>query len=372
LTFEAFLPPEMAHEEKRVELRPVEEVEETELPVIRLESEKPVRLSVSPEPEIVSERLERPERDEPMPRTHQPGIEALIEVEMINPESLEQDWGAQEAHQRTIPWGWFVLIGLILASAAIWSLSRVKNAEIKAEKLKAATESVLVDEAREEQEAGELVDRMETITREFFDATNVESLSRHVRHPERVRPLMERYHEGNPVTANRVNRIKMLQPLTLDNRANFWMTTVELSDQDTRNLVIEVLDNGEPRIDWETLVCYQPMKWDNFATQRPAGESLDFRVYIEQDSFFSHEFADSTRWTCFRLTARDSEETLFGYAKANGDVDQSLLQLLTQNQGRKASVILRLSIPEGLQSRRGVVIEKLLSPRWLYVNPPED
>jgi hypothetical protein len=26
---------------------------------------------------------------------------------------------------------------------------------------------------------------------------------------------------------------------------------------------------GGIRIDWETLVCYQPMKWDDFAVKRP-------------------------------------------------------------------------------------------------------
>lgn len=368
----------MAREEKRIELRPVDDhVEPEEAPVVRLESEatslraKPVRLTPSPEPADAGQRLELPDREDTGSRTHQPGIEALIEVEGPDPNFLEQDWGKHSTHQRAIPWGWFALIGLILAGGLIWSLSGVKEAEVKADQIRVATESVLGNEAKEELEASKLVERIETTIRKFFDATSVESLARLARDPERVRPLMEHYYEGKAVPASRLVRIKPLQPLTLENRANFWMTTVELADQPNRNLVIEIPDTGEPRIDWETLVCYQPMKWDNFVTERPTGSSFDFRVYLEQDSFFSHEFADSARWNSFRLTAPDSMETLFGYANVNGETASALLDLLARNQGRRTSAILRVTIPEGLQSRRGVVIEKLLSPRWLYLKPPE-
>jgi len=42
-----------------------------------------------------------------------------------------------------------------------------------------------------------------------------------------------------------------------------------------------------------------------------------------------------------------------------------------QNQGRRASIIVRLTVPDGVQSRRGVVIERVLSPRWIYLDPPD-
>lgn len=355
----------------------MDEDEERKVPVVRLGSEEspvraaPVRLDVPREQAVVSQRLEPPARANFESRTHQPGIEALIEIEPPDPDFLEQDWGKHSSHHRPIPWGWFILIALILAGAVIWSLFGVKEAEVKAEQLKVTTGSVLGDEAREELEAGKLVDRIETVTRQFFDATSVEAMTRLVRHPERVRPLMDRYYQGKPIPAKPIKRAKLLQPLTIQNRANFWMSTAEFPDRSTRTLVIEILEGGEPRIDWETLVHYQPMKWDDFATVRPAGISMDFRVYVEQDNFFSHEFADPSRWKSFRLTAPDSDETLFGYAKIDEATNQALAKLLTRNRGRKTSVIVRVTIPEGLQSRRGVVIEKLLNPGWLYVNPPE-
>ncbi|MES2921947.1 MAG: hypothetical protein V4819_10380 [Verrucomicrobiota bacterium] len=366
----------MAREEKRFELKPVDDVEEPEVPVIRLETddivlgEAPVRLG-KPAEIKVSQRLVVPDRDDFKTRTHQPGIEALIETNAANPDLLEYDWGKHSTYHKAIPWGWFVLIALILGGAVIWSLTGVKKADVLANKIQVETRSVLGNDAQEELEAGQLIDRLDSITRKFFETTSVDGLARLVRHPERVRPLMERYYNGKPIPLKRVIRTNLFQPVTLDNRSDFWMVTVELSDHSTPNLVLEILDSGEPRIDWETLVCYQPMKWDSFASERPAGISLDFRVYLEPDNFFSHEFADSTRWNCYRLTALDSDETLFGYAAADSEVAKSIGSLVNQFQRRKVSMILRVNIPQGIQSRRGVVIEKLLCPRWLYVNPPE-
>ncbi len=366
----------MAREEKRFELRPVDDAADQKVPVIRLESEEtrlrelPVRLG-KPAGADVSQRLELPAREDIESRTHQPGIEALIETEAANPDFLEHDWGKDSTYHKAIPWGWFVLIGLILGGGIIWSLTGVKEADVQAAKIRVETRSLLGNDAKEALEAGQLIDRIDAITHKFFDTTSVAGLVRLVRHPERVRPLMERYYGGQPIPLNRVSRTNLFQPVSLDNRSNFWIATVELADHSSRKLILEVLDSGEPRVDWETWVCYQPMKWDSFASERPAGLSLDFRVYLEPDHFFSHEFADSTRWNCYRLTALNSNQTLFGYAKANEEVAKSLANLLSHNQGRKTSVILRLSIPAGIQSRSGVVIEKLLSPRWVYVNPPE-
>jgi hypothetical protein len=164
--------------------------------------------------------------------------------------------------------------------------------------------------------------------------------------------------------------IKWLQPLTLDHRANFWSAAVVLTNDKTHNLVVEILESGEARIDWETLVCFQPIPWDDFVARALPGSSLDFRVYVEHDNFFSHEFADAARWTCFQLTALNSQDKLFGYAPAASEEARNLLSLIDQNGGRKTALILRLTFPPGLQSRRGVVIEKLLCSRWLYLDPP--
>ena len=366
----------MAREVKRLGVKAVDEELERSRMIVRLENqetqqkEKPVRLIVEVDETSVSQRLDLPAREIAELRTHQPGVEVLIEGDSGNIDIVEQNWGGESAVHKSLPWGWFVLIAMVLAGGVIWSLTQVKESRVEAEKIKVATEVALSADESDEKEALALIQHIEESIRDFFKESSVEGLSRLVRHPDRVRPLMKAYYQGKPVANSQRVEIKLLQPVTLDNRASFWMASVALEAGKSANLLIEILESGEARIDWETLVCHQPMPWETFTTTRPAGTSLDFRVYAEADNFFSHEFADSNRWACFRLTALDSDVPVFGYAPAGGEVATTIQQLLQQNAGHRSSLILRLSIPEGLQSRSGVMIEKVLSPRWLYIESP--
>ncbi len=367
----------MARKKRELKLTPVENAIRPRLPVIRLknkkmeESGKDPHLEVVPEQPQVSTRLQVPVHEQFQIRTHLPGIESLIKGGPALPEHVEADWGKQPAHPQSIPWGWFLLLGLLLGGAVIWSLSRIRQADEQVDQILVSTQSTLADDAKEDLEAAQLIDRIEAATRSYFQTTDAETLASRSRQPERVTPLITRHYAGKPIPGNPVLRTLLLQPLTLDRRANFWMHSVELENHESRNVILEILDSGEPKIDWETFVCHQPMKWDTFALERPTGVSLDFRVYLEQDHFFSHEFADSSQWNCFHLTALDSEETLFGYVKKTDPVAAELLALLDQNAGKNVAVIVRVRLPEGLQSRRGIIIERLMCPHWIYLDAPE-
>ena len=367
----------MARGDKRVELRTVDDEAVQPEAAVRLPSpgkapppeEKPIRL---PGPALPKEpsRLDVPTRDDLELRSHQPGIEALIETDTGNPDYTEESWGEGRTRSHPLPWGWFLLLGLAISAAVIWSLTRIGTADQDAERRRSETQVLLSESEQQEQEARQLVDRIELALRVYFSANSVASMSRLVRQHERVLPLMRDYYQRHPFTATPLKSVRVLQPLTLENRGNFWMASVVLTDNRLRNLIIEIDPAGNPLIDWETLVCYQPLEWDEFARKRPAGSSLDFRVYVQPDAFFSHEFADSGKWLCFRLTALDSDETLFGYVAADKPLASEITSLSGINRNQRTSMILRLSIPSGLRSRQGVIIEKIMSPRWIYLDPP--
>lgn len=368
----------MARDEKRVELRTVDDEVAREPEVVRLQNrnfqpkpndEEPIRLGTS-SPQEDPNRLEVADRNELELRTHQPGLESLIDPDVLNPELAEQSWGELSERRLPIPWGWFVLLGMAIVAAVIWSLANLKESEEQAHSIRSETESALARDEIEETEALKLIERIENTLKVYFDASTVESLARLVRHPERVKPLMQEYYARHPLVQSPMKSLRVLQPLTLDNHGNFWMGSVMLADGRLVNLVIEIDELGRPHVDWETQVCYQPMTWDDYVRQRPAGQSLDFRVYVERDNFYSHEFADPQKWLCFRLTALESSETLFGYVAIGTETARMLEETTDQNPYGRTSLILRLSIPHGLQSRRGVVIEKVVSTRWLYTNSP--
>jgi hypothetical protein len=158
--------------------------------------------------------------------------------------------------------------------------------------------------------------------------------------------------------------------LPIDDRGSFWRARIRTVSGRTVEVYLEEQPDGSVKIGWETLVGYQPMAWDDYIRSRSAG-SLDFRITAQPDTFYSHEFADSNRWVCYRLTAPQGEEVAYGYVERGHPTAVFLENFFRENGGRPAQLILRLNTPAGLNSPRGLVIEEVLSTGWLYFQNPD-
>ena len=366
----------MAREKRPIELRTVDDqpVVRQEVPRLGLDPQ-PVRL-IPDHPEArqaVPARLEVPSvaPSDSSRRSHEPGVEVLIEAEEATLEAAEDAWDKAAAERRPVPWGWFALVGLLLSGAAAWSLTHIRQAEpIVAEEHKQAEQVVNVAAAND-QEIQRSIERLESAAKAFCEAGSIEEMLPLVRHRETVRPLMESFYAQTPLQPLGFERIKTFQGAGLDSSSTFWVFSVVLGNGKTHNLLLEQEPSGNSLVDWETAVTYQPMNWDEYARQRPLGSTMDFRVYVNEDHFYSHEFADSRRWMSFRLTTLGGVETLFGYAPRGSEVATELQAMIRRDGTSHPPAILRLGLPPGMQSRRGVIIDKVLSSRWIYVDPPD-
>jgi len=283
-------------------------------------------------------------------------------------EAAEDIWGRQAQTKRSIPWGWFVLAGLIAIGALLWSFRDARSVAKENTRERQTEEAVLEAAAQSQREAEDLVERINRTLAAFTAATSIDEMTKLVRHPDRVRPLMEAHYAGQPISPSRLEKIR-LAPQNLSGRTNFWIATFR-SDAGDDRVLVEVGNDGDVKIDWETHVGYQPMAWDHYATERPEG-TFDFRVYAVPDDFHSDEFRDSGQWLCFRLTALRSEESLYGYARRNGPAGTRMIEALANTRGTPATLTLRLGIPPDLKSPRGVVIEQLVSPYWILLDDPD-
>ncbi len=330
--------------------------------------EPPLRLG--PEEPIGNEpaKLEVADKDLVQARSQEPGIDERLSQETSATESDERGWGLPW-RDKPITTGWIVLAALILGGTLIWSFTRVKQADATVKEFRSNAETAVARNEAEEIEATRIIENAEAAVRAFFNATSAEAVAPWIRHPDRVMPLVREHHGGRWATPIPVRSIQQLVPLTLGRRTEFWVASVELEDASIRNLYLEVMPDGKVLIDWETLVCHQPMAWETFATNGPTGVSLEFRVFIETDMFHSHEFASSDKWTCFRLTANDSDEPMFGYVMKGGTTEALIQTMLAESATGKASAILRLRIPEQLMARRSAVIEAVVNDRWIYLDP---
>lgn len=366
----AFLAPPMAKEPEKVELRLLEEDTKPDTSYVRLgkdavevvEDLPPVRLET-----VVSQGRHAAGREEIKKRSKEPDLRSLIEMDTPAP---SEPWETKQAEGQGFPWGWVALIACFFGAAIIWSLVNVNSAEEQRKDLNQDSLAILEKDNHEEIEAIELIDTLDGVVRDFFDARSVDEMLRFVRHPERVRPLMENYYGEEAPEPRRVLQVNSLEPLTIGKRADFWMVSCDLNNQVRVPLLLEVFSGKEAKVDWETFVCYQPMAWDEFARTRPAGYTGDFRVYVQKDNFHSHEFADSEYYDCYRLTALDSEQALYGYVKRETALASRMAELTAVETGSPLAMILRLHLPEGLHSTRGVYVLELVSPRWMFVEDP--
>ncbi|MFN6043913.1 MAG: hypothetical protein ACK49I_00420 [Verrucomicrobiota bacterium] len=332
--------------------------------------EAPVLLGPGAEYTGSKVRVKLPLREDLETRSNEPGVETIIDPEPPAPELVENVWGDHTKNTKPIAWGWFAILAVTMTAGMIWSLYKIEKSENQTRVLQEEAKSLLSQEEEEERNAARLIDQMEVTLRKFHTATTVSSLLPLVRHPERVKPLMEDYYGGKPVTMNRLRSIRSMSPLTLNNRADFWLASVRQSDDLTKNIILQINEAGEALVDWETYVCYQPMDWTDYANYRPAGTTMDFRVYVRPDNLFSHEFNNPSQWLCFQLNAQDSNEFLYGYVDASSDVARQILMETSRSNGEVASLILRLYIPENLQAKRAVIIKKIICDKWLFVDPP--
>jgi len=362
----------MAKEKKSVELRAVDDGEGKESRIYRLHKDAVEEVGILPavrvgEKLLPEARLEAAGKIERRTRSNEPDVRVLIERDA---EQQESQWNTSE-QSKGLPWGWMALVGCAFAAGILWSLAEVNRSQERREGLVEEAEGILEKEKEEEMEAEAMIATIEKVVEDFHDSRSVDELLRYARHPERVKPLMEKHYGGSPPVPMRLRGILGLDPLTIENNARFWMVLCEREDGSTGQLLVEALSPDVAKVDWETSVCYQPMEWDAFAKERPGGYTGDFRVYVEADNFYSHEFADSELFACFRLTALDGEEVLYGYVNRATPLARKLESLVAENNGQAIPLILSLYVPEGARSKRGVAIRKLVAPRWMFMDSPE-
>lgn len=351
-------------------LRVIEEVTDEPAELVRLGSRsvtiEPVERLPGRKEREAPARLESEVRESFEGRSLEPGVEAILDQE-IPAENVEQPWGVRDGRLVGVPYGWFVLIALALAAGGIWSVLSMRRGEMQLKVDHGAVRELVEKDEEELQSATLLVEEVERVLKAYLEADSVEEMLRFVRHPERVRPMIEEVWAAGPPQPLKFVRMYSFEPATLATRP-FWVVRAEVEEGEPQIVIVEQMAGNGVKVDWETHVCRQPMPWGSYAMGLPVGEALDFRLWAVPDVHHSHEFSNAGRWSCYRLTAKGSDEHLFGYVLAGSEAAVELERLVRGSPGAKATVMLRLRRPEGSASPRGVVIEKVVAPRWLLLD----
>lgn len=353
---------------KEIELKVVDEDAGASEDIVRLDGTDAIpvaRVPVAPRDDVPA-RLEAQPANAPR-RENQPTLDALLEENRVDLDP-EHDWKEQE-EAKPVPHGWFVVIFLLMAAViviSVFSLTRPEEEQVTEIARTAALES-LESKAVMEAEATDLVGNIRRTVESFAAAETVEELLPVVRQPDRVEPLIRDWQKRHSLSRPPLTFFGGVSPMLKRDDLEIWRAEYIDDQEKKRALLVEVTPEHEVRVDWETFVCYQPMDWDDFVDQRPEGKPMQFRVYLEPDAgnLYAFEFRDEERWQGYQLTARESQEFLIGYVERGGEIDMQIRQMLYLNRGGKVALILTLSVPENVQSLRGVKIDELVSDSWL-------
>lgn len=270
-----------------------------------------------------------------------------------------------------IPVGYVILGGVFAGCAVIWAFALILSAEnpiiseISEVTLRRAEEEV------EHREAQEYLERLEELTAQYLAAETVEEKVRHVRHAERVGPLMRDFHARTPLVPCKLLRIDNIAPVGLELHSFLVVraTVMSAGEESLRLLVLEETAEGDLLFDWEAEVGYQPIPLDRYIADQPV-DPVELRLFVRRDTFYCFEFSDSEEFQCYKLTERDSSEFLFGYARKGGGVDRALGEMLGPDWSAQEPALLRVRFLPGTGSIRSVLIEELVGPRWSYLENP--
>lgn len=299
----------------------------------------------------------------------EPDVAQILEPVVVTHADPEHSWEKHRLGLMT-PWAWFVLIAVLCLCAGGWGLWSTWK-DMSAEQM---TPSVpQVSEAEKNRQAAQLISLLESRLKGYITARNITEILPHVRDPEHVKQLMMAHADRYPVRAAEYRKLEVLDTLTLGSHA-FWVAGVS-TEQGRKMLLLEQMDSGDVRVDWENAVGFQPVLWDDFLQGKHAG-AYEMRVRVTLDDYFAYEYADSERFRCYRLEGYGGNKIGYGYVTKEAKIDHLLQMWLNLQGGRPISMILTLKRPEGTQAPNACEIVGVNAPRWVKVesgeSPEED
>lgn len=289
-----------------------------------------------------------------------------LDVEEVEEVDVEDVWQDEKSQS---PMGLVVLagiLGLVVLGVTLLLVPKGDRlVEEKAARLAAEREA----EARSLQEAGVLMEHIEAAAKNYLEASTLEEKLPHVRHRERVEPLMKSYYAEHPLVPRTFERVEDFYPVSVENEPFLFM---QVRDDGGKliPLLLEQVGEQEILVDWETDVAYQPMLLAEFVAQR-VEEPMDFRLFAKLDMFYAYEFADAKRYQSVMLTERDSDTYLFGYVERGTTTHERVMEVLEKSPGRKEPILLKLRFLPDSRATRSVLIEEVVAQRWAIVEAPE-
>jgi hypothetical protein len=132
-----------------------------------------------------------------------------------------------------------------------------------------------------------------------------------MRHPERISPVMERYHKVHPWRAFKTVKRRSDRLLEIDGMKVYEFT----GDLDISVVTLNVVETSHGfRLDWDTLANAPKFEWDEFYAKPPVGEVRRLRGRITYasvvDSYYLEAGFEPSKTVALRLYATEPGDSV--------------------------------------------------------------
>jgi hypothetical protein len=210
----------------------------------------------------------------------------------------------------------------------------------------------------------------------FTSAKTVDEMLPFVRNRKTVEPLIRAcYTAAKPWKPLNMRR-DLVDGDPHSVNGNFFSTSVETPDFSLVQMSLEW--TGQTFVvDWESLVEYGEMTWEDLVKKRPVTPVL-MRVILEHSistDYFNEDFTDSAKYHCYQIHDHAAEHFLSGYAAVGSPVDKLIRQNLWPVNGgigpdrdkvvHRTYAIVRVQFAKEGKSTRQVEITELVETGWV-------
>ena len=208
-------------------------------------------------------------------------------------------------------------------------------------------------------------ERVNAVVEKFLAATTIEEKVELVLDKERVLPLMRQFYARESEGMDSLGELVSRSFYHIKGH-EYAIEERKLGDGSGNSIYVGLRNVGDNvfKIDWESMVAYGNLAWDQFLNVRPT-EPVLFRCYATAEDYYNYQFKDQNKWQCYKLLNHRTLDSMYGYVERDSESGRSLAVAVQKRS--PASVILTLSIPEGTEGGRLVLIDEFVQDTWLIV-----
>jgi hypothetical protein len=207
----------------------------------------------------------------------------------------------------------------------------------------------------------QLVQQAQDIAQRFKKAKTWQEKVAFVYEGDHLRPILQNYYEKEQRTDPEISNILEVEEVYQDRHYALKCKGAMQLNSEEACLWLRKDNRGQLKLDWESLVGYSEVAWAELKNKRPT-QAVLMRAQCQMGDYYNYEFADRSKYMCWKLTSPDGKHTLYAYS------EQALhLKFLASrySSNKALPITVRVSFPEKAESSECALLREIVEEDWL-------